>query len=281
MEKNAQYGFFETILTEKNGHGKVKAVMFMFNYMKEIKLINVVRGIASVHTRYPARPAHGLILRLDGCSSYEYEGGLLTLHPGEMVLIPKGTVYEVRRLEEHDTEYIVFNFDCDIPGAVPRLFSAEGFPRLEEVWRMDKNWLFGGDAGRLRCIGMVYDLLAWAAAREAADYGERRQLGRLAPAVEYLQQNNFDAALRVEGLHSLCGMSDTYFRRLFRAAFDASPREYIIDRRLIRARDLLETGDCATVGAAAAAVGYTDALYFSRIFAKRYGMPPSAIAGIK
>ena len=248
----------------------------MFTNMEEIKLINVVRGIASVRRQYGARPSHALVFRLDGSSRYSYNGRHLDLHPGEVLLLPKGLVYETRRLEEQDTEYIVFNFDADLPGAAPRVWPAAGFGRLEEVWRMERQWLFGGTAGRLRCTAMVYDLLAFAAGLDAAGYSERQKLGRIAPAVDHLQAHIFDPELRAEQLHSLCGMSDTYFRRLFRAGFGAGAREYIFGRRLARAGDLLQRGDWATVAQVAAAVGYTDPLYFSRLFTRHYGMTPSA-----
>jgi AraC-like DNA-binding protein len=281
MDKIELNGFFRRNLDEKkpliyNNSGDI-----MFNNMEEIKLISVIRGIASVRRSYPARPSHALILRLDGSSAYDFGTKVLELHPGGMLFIPKGAQYTVRRLEDKDTEYIVFNFDCLWPDAVPRLFSTGGFGRLEEVWRLEKSWLFGGAAGRIHCTGMLYELLAHAAALESADYADRQKLGQLAPALEYLQEHMFDVDLRVETLHTLCGMSDTYFRRLFRASFGAGPREYIISRRLTRARDLLTGSDCGTVAQAAAAVGYSDPLYFSRIFTKHYGFPPSACAGME
>lgn len=55
-----------------------------------------------------------------------------------------------------------------------------------------------------------------------------------------------------------------------------TPVEYIHKLRMDRARLYLESG-AMTVGEIAAAVGIEDVAYFSRLFKKRMGVPPSAI----
>jgi AraC-like DNA-binding protein len=54
-----------------------------------------------------------------------------------------------------------------------------------------------------------------------------------------------------------------------------SPKEFILATRLNCAKDLLATTDL-TVAAIARRVGYDDQGYFTRLFAKRVGMPPSS-----
>ena len=72
----------------------------------------------------------------------------------------------------------------------------------------------------------------------------------------------------------MCGVSDTYFRKIFIAKFGTSPKNYIIEERVLHAKSIIDSGDFTTVKELALAVGYKDALYFGKIFKKHFGMSP-------
>lgn len=80
----------------------------------------------------------------------------------------------------------------------------------------------------------------------------------------------------VEQMAAAVGMSAASFHRHFRAAFGASPLQYLKQRRLIRARTLL-TDHGSSVAEAAHATGYISAAQFSRDFRAYFGQPPSAV----
>ena len=50
---------------------------------------------------------------------------------------------------------------------------------------------------------------------------------------------------------------------------------HLINIRLERAKKLLEEGKVLSIQEVAMMVGYDDAYHFSKLFKKRYGMPPS------
>jgi AraC-like DNA-binding protein len=66
----------------------------------------------------------------------------------------------------------------------------------------------------------------------------------------------------------------SHFFTIFREAFDKSPIEVLTEIRMDRARDLLKNTDLS-IREVAFASGYSDPLYFSRLFRRRMGMPPS------
>ena len=49
------------------------------------------------------------------------------------------------------------------------------------------------------------------------------------------------------------------------------------DIRLEHAKELLEKGACNSIQEVAQRVGYDDAYHFSKLFKKKYGLPPSKI----
>ena len=71
------------------------------------------------------------------------------------------------------------------------------------------------------------------------------------------------------------GISIPHFTELCRRQTGMPPLAYLIRLRLQRAMDLLQQGRY-NVAEAARAVGYEDPFYFSRLFRKHLGIPPSA-----
>lgn len=71
------------------------------------------------------------------------------------------------------------------------------------------------------------------------------------------------------------GYSPDHFTRVFREIMGQSPRDFIIDARIARARQLL-TESPLTVGQVAHVLGYDTLFYFSRQFKQRVGVSPSA-----
>lgn len=73
------------------------------------------------------------------------------------------------------------------------------------------------------------------------------------------------------------GMSESSAARLFRRHARTSIGKWILAARMAAARDLLRTTNRA-VGEVAEAVGFDDPAYFSRLFRRTQGIPPSRYA---
>jgi|GEM_PF-110337 len=80
--------------------------------------------------------------------------------------------------------------------------------------------------------------------------------------------------LTLGGLAQMMGMTEQRLAYRFNKAYGVRPINYLIECRLRRAHELLCSG--ARVKEAAAAVGYSDPLYFSRLYKKHYGVAPTA-----
>lgn len=69
-------------------------------------------------------------------------------------------------------------------------------------------------------------------------------------------------------------LSPVYISRIFKEETGESPINYLIKVRLSRAKELLEEGRLP-IKSVAESVGYGDAYYFSKLYKKHFGCPPS------
>ena len=248
----------------------------MFENIENLKLLNVVEGVSIRQGVYTDRVSHAFVYKRSGASVYHFDGRMLELRAGELLFIPKGSSYTVRRISAEESRYVLINFDGTFSGAVPGVYSLEGFSEAGLLQTaLARLWLFGGGAERYRCISVFYSILSFLAKKEGVRQEQDGGLELIRPAVDFLRGHLFDCELRVGELHRLCRVSDTYFRRIFKANFGVAPQEYVTNKRLAQAAALISGGDFRSIRQVALSVGYSDPLYFSRAFARQYGSSPS------
>lgn len=98
---------------------------------------------------------------------------------------------------------------------------------------------------------------------------------RLLPALRYMD-DHVTPPVSLAHLAALAHLSTEHFHRLFRAQFHTTPMRYLLRRRMARALRLLTEGT-ASVKEMAAACGYDDPFYFSRVFRQTYHCTPRAV----
>ena len=96
---------------------------------------------------------------------------------------------------------------------------------------------------------------------------------RMQKAIAHIHEN-LAQNISVSELARIAGFSESYFSKLFRQTTGQSVITYQNTLRLNQAKSLLQLGDC-NVSEAAAAVGFRDIYYFSRLYKKMMGTPPS------
>ena len=95
-------------------------------------------------------------------------------------------------------------------------------------------------------------------------------------AVKFIDYN-YSRNITVSSVAASAGISRSHLYRLFMRHISMPPNEYLMRYRIGRAAGLLEGGGL-TVGEAAYSTGFSDQLYFSRVFRKYMGVPPSRYA---
>lgn len=96
---------------------------------------------------------------------------------------------------------------------------------------------------------------------------------KLSKVLQYIDAN-LDEDLTVTALAELVHHHPNYFIRFFKNHLGMTPKAYIYERRLEKAKQLLNASDM-TIGEIARATGFHDIFHFSKAFKKRLGIAPS------
>lgn len=246
----------------------------MFDTIENLQIITIVSG-KSRDSKLQPRKTHAFILRTNGTGHFIIGQNTYTTNRGDLFFLPKGTTYIFKTEPDSGCAYTVINFYADLESPKPAFFSLENFAEAADCMHLlPKLWHLEKPCDKHKCLSLFYALLSYLSAAENVSYAEKKRISLLDPAISYLEDHLFDPALKTEKLHRFCGISDAYFRKLFHAGFGASPKAYVVGKRLAHAKALIDSAAFDSVGEIARTVGYTDPLYFSRAFKKRYGISP-------
>lgn len=114
---------------------------------------------------------------------------------------------------------------------------------------------------------LIYNLLC----DIANEYSDKK--GRMNAVIEYIEEFS-DKNITIESLSEMSGYSPSHFRKRFGEIYGMSPVEYINRVRVRKAKNMLES-NLYSIADVAAKCGFSNVYYFSRVFKKITGIPPS------
>ncbi len=141
---------------------------------------------------------------------------------------------------------------------------------LRDYEKMLELWQLGGNRARL--MSLMYGML-----HRLATEDETTTDPLLSNAVKLLRQRLYDPALKVERIAHEANLSEAYFRRLFRKSYGVSPKQYILEQRILHAKRLL-TEHTASVTLIAESCGFSGVYHFCRAFKQVTGQTPTEYA---
>ncbi len=220
-----------------------------------------------------------------GAARFQLDGGWIPLRPGRLYLVPSHRPIELACDGAMTHHWVHFSCELaagltlfDLLGHIPELTP----PSAAEAKRLMSRItvLCGGrrnpaEADLLEAQGCLRILLAWFL-RAAGGRNRLLQPEAIQPFQELLRHihENLDRPLSGTELARRLHWHPHYFIGRFSRAVGITPRQYVLRKRMERARQLLWAGT-DPVKAVAAAVGYDDPAHFTRRFRKETGMTPA------
>lgn len=257
---------------------------FDFNII-DIMLVHKSRYEVGHHDNayIKGRKVSGLVYCLSGNALYRFENVKVTLNPGELIFLPESVAYSVCCSSDIPFRHITANFNIaadDLKQLIPLDFNeiadqmviADSRDNKELMERLLHLWEGKSRGYKVMAKSLVYELTYKYFILVGKKY-HSEEYYKIKPAKRLLDEQ-FTKNIPIADLAELCGFSETHFRRLFANIFQCSPTEYRLNKRILRAKDLLLMEEMS-VSEIARAVGFEDANYFSRIFKANTGFTPS------
>jgi AraC-like DNA-binding protein len=212
---------------------------------------------------------YGLSFCLDGQITYKFVGKEFVSNKNNAVILPKGATYSLHGDKEGLFPLINFNaqnFSCDSFIVIPLEHSLNyinDFNKLSDYFLREDKYL--------RIYSLFYHML------ERLNLEESHTQNPLYPVINYLEKNISNPEITNVFLAKKLGISEVYLRKLFSVHYGTSPRQFIIDMRIQKAKSLLTNGT-HTITSISEECGFSSLYHFCRIFKEKTGYTPSEYA---
>lgn len=204
------------------------------------------------------RPTYALSFSRDtGVIRYTHLGKDTISDKYHAVILPMGESYTLFNHEGGDFPIINFtttdpftreflSYEIKNPDSYLKVFD-----RMVDLAIHEKN--------RNKVMSLLYDVLnSLARENEAKD-------PVIIGAVEFMNKNLCDPNLSNTEIAKRAHVSEIYFRRLFKSNYGTTPKQYILNLRIARAKDLLAEGG-TSIAKVAEVCGFSSVYHFSRAF---------------
>ena len=220
----------------------------------------------------PCMKCNELIFRFSGEETVLFGQEVLKGKKNAIRFLPKGTAskYEVFHepgdciLIDFQSDKIVSEkaFAFDIPNGE---YIGQLFQKIFSCWAVKKEGYY------YESLSLLYKILAL---MQRTHFALTPHQKIIKPAIDYMYEHFLDENLTVSNLASLCKISESYFKRLFKELYNTSPKQYIIRLKIEKACHLLQLNEYS-IAEVAELCNYSSIHFFCRQFKEAMGITPS------
>lgn len=234
---------------------------------------------------------------LSGTGKYRIEDEIVDISEGDFIVFNAGVHHQALFLKEAEiptTEFFVGFWQIQFPGYPENYFPVPGGGYIIHTKGELRQKLFricasmeaekaARRAGRYYMMKSYLMQMLILIVREQS--GPEPVAGTIAfesvnkkylvdKLVGYLE-DHYNEKISLDQIAENMYLSPFYISKIFKSETGDTPIRHLINIRLEKAKQLLETGYGGSVQEVAAMVGYDDAYHFSKLFKKRYNITPT------
>ena len=253
----------EVMIINKGGVGGMEILnKITITDIKELFTVTSLRGRSEeIHNR----ESYGLSFCTEGRITYTLGGKQAVSDENHAVILPKGQSYSLHG--DKTGIFAVINFDCNdslcdnvisIPIQNPETYIKD-FEKMKALSLFEEN--------RAKMMSVFYNILH----RLSTESSVRNVI---LPAIKHIESNYQNPKLSNVELAQKCNISEVYFRKVFTEVYKTTPKQFIMDVRIDKAKQLLSDG-FLRVGAVAEQCGFSNQYHFCRLFKEKTGITPT------
>ncbi len=229
----------------------------------EIVTVSSSRGRTAKITN---RPSYGLSFCTEGQITYTQNGKEYISDPAHAVILPMGESYSI--YGDKKGVFPVINFGCSeflcdeiivIPIGNPESYIKD-YEQMKSLMLFRKN--------RTKIISILYSII------HRLSVSGSISSETLLPAIRYLESNYTNPNLTNALLAHQCAISEVYFRKLFSKHYNTTPKQYVMDIRIDKAKQLLTDG-ILKINVISEKSGFSNSYHFCRVFKEKTGLTPT------
>ena len=220
-----------------------------------------------------------LVYASRGRASYTVDSKEFDVEEGDILFFNKGQAHEGYADKQNPWTYYTVSFELltadgkvidslPIP-TVTHLSNREIFHNLYKT--LYYEWNARTPGYELCCQSIIAELLCRLIRQMRTGHKQSDVIEKIKKHLIIHYRDDFS----IEELASMANISQSHFHRLFKDETGISAKQFLIRIRMNRAQSLLQSGE-HNISEVADIVGYSDIYYFSRLFKKTMGVPPSA-----
>ena len=211
------------------------------------------------------RKSYGLSFCTEGRITYEMNGKQAVSDEYHAVILPKGQSYSL--YGNKSGIFPVINFDCKefLCDEVISLPIQKSDTYVKDFEKMKALSLF--EENRAKMMSVFYNILH----RLSTESSVRNVI---IPAIKYIEKEYQNPKLSNAELAEKCNISEVYFRKIFTETYKTTPKQFIVDIRINKAKQLLSDG-FLNIGAVAEECGFSNQYHFCRLFKEKTGFTPT------
>lgn len=201
---------------------------------------------------------------------------------GSVIYLPEDVEYESYWNSAEDGEYISFGFSLKNSVGIPITFSDEAIliakDRNAELNKIliesHKKYIEYGWCANIELQSYFFHIMYTILRLRERSFLKRDAGSKdIYKAMLYLN-NNYMSDVTSEELASMCNLSATTFRMLFKKYNNTSPIKYKNHLRMVHAREMLSSG-LYTVSEVSELVNCCDLAHFNKLYKNEFGVNPS------
>lgn len=221
------------------------------------------------HAETKNRSSYGLSFCMNGQITYIHRGKRYVSSNNNAILLPKGQTYSL--VGDKEGFFPVINFDCEgIACEDITIFPLQNAePYFKDYEKIKELFLFPDK--QLQVFSIFYGML------QRIIQEQNLQNNTLQQALKYIETNIASSDLSNTQIAQNSNISEVYLRKLFVQKYHTSPKQYILDIRIQKAKQLL-TDSFHTASTIAELCGFSSLYSFSRCFKEKVGVSPTEYA---